>query len=207
MPTAVKILVADDDAVILELAERTLAGAGFEVYGAASGEQAIEFATTIAIDLAILDYRMPGLSGIDAGRSIHEITGTRFAVMSVCSDRELIERAAGEGALGFIVKPLNLAELVAQVHIGLERAAELRHLHATIENLEKNRTDAIARAIASARSVNTAVGLLMERVRQPRERVYDDLVRRARNERRKLVDVCEEIIRAREVEYRLPRER
>lgn len=198
------VLIADDDAVVLELVERALVSANFDAYSATSGAQAVEMATTAAVDFALLDYRMPGLSGLEAGRAIHEITGTRFAIMSVHSDRELIERAAVEGALGFIAKPINLTELVAQVRIGLERAAELQRLCSTISNLEKDRTEAITRAVNSARSVNTAVGLLMERLRQPRDQAYQQLVRRARNERRKLVDLCDEIIHAREVDYRLP---
>jgi DNA-binding response OmpR family regulator len=196
-----KILVADDDPIVLELMERALMAAGFEVFSAASGAQAVEVATTNAVDLALLDYRMPDFSGLEAGRSIHKLTGARFIVVSVHTDQATIEQAAAEGALGFIVKPINFSELIAQVRVGLERASEFALLKNAMNSLEQKASEAITRAVTSARSVNTAVGILMERQHLPRNEAYNLLVRHARDSQRKLLDLSEEIVRSREIDY------
>ena len=156
---------------------------------------------THGADLALLDYRMPGMNGLQAGKAIYALTGTRFVMMSAHSDNDIINQAAADGALGFIVKPLDAKELVAQINVALTRAAEIRQLKNSLQNLEETYNAAIAKAVESSRSVNTAIGILMERQQCPRELVYQSLVSEARNKRRRLVTLSEEIIKTREADY------
>jgi len=196
-----KILIADDTATIVAITECALQNAGYEVLTASSGPQAVEAAMTHGADLALLDYRMPGMNGLQAGKAIYALTGTRFVMMSAHSDNDIINQAAADGALGFIVKPLDAKELVAQINVALTRAAEIRQLKNSLQNLEETYNAAIAKAVESSRSVNTAIGILMERQQCPREHVYQSLVSEARNKRRRLVTLSEEIIKTREADY------
>ena len=197
-----KILVADDDPVTLELTLRTLEGAGYGVFVSSSGEQAIEIATTQELDLALLDYRMPGMSGLQAGKAITDLTATRFIIMSVLADEDIVRDAGGEGALGFLVKPLDPQELLAQISVGLTRAAEIKTLQVSIKDMEQNHAAAMAKAVASARSVNTAIGILMERFYKTRDEATQFMTSEAKNQRRRMVELAENLISTREEDYR-----
>lgn len=200
-----RILVADDDSIILDYVEKILTGADFEVFTTTSSSEAIELAAVTDFDLAILDYRMPGLSGLEVGHAIYELTLTRFILMSRYSDRELVMQAAQDGALQFLPKPLQQAELLNTVTIGIARAAEIKAREKSLNDLkaiETSYTDAVSRGIAGARSVNTAIGILMERYRKTRSDAHAILMRLTCNERRRAVDVSEEIIVEAEAGYR-----
>lgn len=199
-----KILVADDTATVVMIAECALRNAGYQVITASSGVQAVEAAMTHGTDLALLDYRMPGMNGLQAGKAIYKLTGARFVMMSAHSDNDIINQAAADGALGFIVKPLDAKELAAQINVALTRADEIRQLKNSLQSLEESYNAAIAKAVTSARAVNTAIGILMERQQSPREHVYQSLVSEARNKRRRLVALSEEIIKTREADYAKP---
>lgn len=196
-----RVLVADDDPIVLDLIERALAKAGFDTYSASCGEQAMEVVASNDIDLAILDFRMPGLTGLEVGQAMYRLTARRFLLMSVSSDKDVIEKAAAEGALGFLCKPISIKELVAQTTIAMERSAEYDHLTSSMNEMKSSHDAAIAQAVASARSVNTAIGIMMERTRQSRDEIQKMLIAQARRERRRLVEVSEEIIQQREKSY------
>lgn len=200
-----RILVVDDDPVILEYVEKALIDAGFEIFTATSGAEAIQISATNEIDLAILDFRMPGLSGLEVGRAIHELTLTRFILMSRHSDRDLVMQAAQHGALQFLAKPLQRSDLLNTVTICLARAAEIKSKEQSLKDLkeiETNYTESVSRGIAGARSVNTALGILMERYRKARSDAYTILMRLTCNEHRRAVEVSEEIIKEAEAGYR-----
>lgn len=196
------ILVADDDLLVLEFVEKALGNSGYRVCSATSGEMAVEMAAVMNIDLALLDYRMPNLNGVEAGASIYRMTGRRFVLMSVHTDRDVWIQAATDGALGFLTKPLVPHELDAQIMIALQRGAEFDRMHASMNDLKASHDENISKAMAGARSVNTALGILMEIRCIDRESGFHLLVEQARGSRRRLVEVCEELIANRERLYR-----
>lgn len=196
-----RILVADDDGMIVDMLSQLLSSAGYELFTASTGSQAVEVGTTAPIDLAILDYRMPDMTGLDVGKTLRRLTSTRYVIMSVVSDHDLVMQAAGDGALSYLAKPLDVDDVLNVVKVQLERAAELRGYEASIQELEETRSIDVARAVQSSRLVNTAVGVIMEREKIPRDLAYKKLVRRARREQRKLVDVCDEILSRSETTY------
>lgn len=201
-----RILVADDDSTILKILERLLSENRYQVFAASSGEQAVEIATSNETDLAILDYRMPGISGLEAAKAIHLLTSTRFIMMSVHGDLESVMKAAGEGALAYLVKPLDLTEVLNTVALQLIRADEIKSIKSSIQKKEEELSVNMARAVTSARIVNTALGVLMERLKLPHEEVFQLLRQQARNSRRRLVDVCQEVVAAAEVNYKLEKQ-
>ncbi len=102
---SVRILVAEDEAIIrMDLIEM-LQGAGYEVVAVATnGQEAIDLATEHKPDLAILDVKMPVLDGISAAAKIIEIAPV--LMLTAFSQKELVERARDAGVMAYVVKPL-----------------------------------------------------------------------------------------------------
>src|ERR1044071_7290454 len=103
---SVRVVVAEDEAIIRLDLKETLEEEGYEVVGETGrGDEAVALVRDLRPDLAILDVRMPGLDGLSAAR---EITADRLAavlVLTAYSQRNLIEEARDAGALAYVVKP------------------------------------------------------------------------------------------------------
>ena len=89
----VRILLADDDRVILAMLAEDLIAHGYQVQTAANGAEAVEACRLNPPDLAILDIRMPVMSGIDAAHILREECGAPILFLSAYSDKELVEQA------------------------------------------------------------------------------------------------------------------
>ncbi len=185
-----RILVADDDILILTTLTKGLQQAGYEVIAASNGEEAIRLGCSKAPDLAILDIRMPGIHGIEAARSLREQAGVHSIFLSAYTDKEVVELATKEGALGYLVKPVDTYQLIPAIEAALERSADLQRLH---EN-ESNLTSAIKRS----REISVAIGIYMERFNVTEQTAFESLRAYARSERSKLVDIARRLVLATE---------
>jgi DNA-binding NtrC family response regulator len=124
------ILIADDDEVSCELFAETLESEGFRVAQATSGEAALSRLREGAYDLLIIDVRMPGTSGLEVTRIVHEqYPSLPVIVMTAFGSMETAVEAIHEGAFDFISKPMNLEELKKTV----SRALAQRALHRRAE--------------------------------------------------------------------------
>jgi putative two-component system response regulator len=112
-----RILVVDDEVQILKLLSAQLAPQGFELLTATSGEQALELARGIDIDLVILDVLMPGMNGFEVCRRIKGNEATRLLpviLLTALQDSESRLKGIKAGADDFISKPANREELFAR---------------------------------------------------------------------------------------------
>jgi DNA-binding response OmpR family regulator len=110
------VLVADDDADILELVSVRMALFGYDVVQAQAGDQALELALERRPDLIVLDVMMPGLTGYEVTKRLRaaEETATTPILLLTASVREEHEaRGLGVGANAFMRKPFESAELEA----------------------------------------------------------------------------------------------
>jgi DNA-binding NtrC family response regulator len=106
------ILIADDDEVSCQLFAETLESEGLRVDPVTSGDAALARLEGEAYDLLVIDVRMPGMSGLDVTRIVHEkYPGLPVIVMTAFGSIETAVEAIHEGAFDFISKPMNLAEL------------------------------------------------------------------------------------------------
>jgi two-component system, response regulator PdtaR len=185
-----RVLAVDDDRVMLEALTRGLRKAGYDVLEATSGEQALRLAIEHRPDLAILDMRMPGMSGLELAGRLRELAPTPFLFASVHDDEEIVRRAAEHGALGYLVKPIDSAQVVPAIEAALARARDIRRLEETEAQLTQ--------ALASTRETSIAVGILVERYRVDRQEAFEILREHARAHRRKLADAAEDLLRAAE---------
>jgi len=118
------IVVVDDQAVVLEFCRTTLERAGFKVFTASSGEQALSLfkPNRSPIDLALIDIVMPGMSGIELARRLERLNaGVRIVLMSGYSPDE-VKRVVGETASQYrcMWKPLDPRTLVQMIKNALD---------------------------------------------------------------------------------------
>ncbi len=190
-----KILIADDDQLILSTLSNGLQQAGYQVITATDGEEAVRVGNQEKPDLAVLDIRMPELSGIEAARQLRQQSDIDSIFLTAYSDREIVEMATKEGALGYLVKPVDIHQLIPSIEAALGRSAELRRLH----DSENNLVDAIQRN----REISVAIGIYMERFRLTEQEAFTSLRNFARSQRRKLLEVATELVRISEEHYDL----
>ncbi len=121
VPASPVLLVADDDEDILSFVVPELEAAGYEVRTATDGLQALRLLLKVPVDLAILDISMPGLEGTGVARILRAKGDDAPPVMFVSAHALPADRAAGlqAGAVDYVIKPFEAAELAARVRIAL----------------------------------------------------------------------------------------
>jgi DNA-binding NarL/FixJ family response regulator len=115
---SLRVLIADDQALIRAGLSALLRAAGLDVAGEAeNGVQAVELAASLRPDVIVMDIRMPVLDGLDATeRILAAAPGTRILVLTTFDLDEYVYRALAAGAAGFLLKETPPAAIVAAVH-------------------------------------------------------------------------------------------
>jgi response regulator NasT len=187
------ILVVDDDRLVLAALTEGLRAAGYRVTSAASGEVALGVAARDAPELALLDVRMPGMSGIELGRKLREQGGVPFLFLSAYGDQEIVKQAADGGALGYLVKPLDIQQIVPSIEAALARGGDIKKLRESEAQLNT--------ALTGSREISMAVGLLMMRDRLNRKQAFGLLRANARSQRRPIAELAKELLTSAENLY------
>jgi DNA-binding NarL/FixJ family response regulator len=115
---ALRVVAADDHAAYLRATTETLTRAGLDVVGVSTtGEGAIDDVRTHAPDVAIVDLRMPGLSGADVARAVRaRYPATRVVILSAYADDEIVQIALAAGAAAYVTKDSTPEEIVRAVY-------------------------------------------------------------------------------------------
>ena len=133
-----RVVLAEDEAIIRLDLKETLEDEGYEVVGETGrGDEAVQLVKDLGPDLAILDIKMPGLDGLEAARRINDERLAATLILTAFSQRELITQARDAGALAYLVKPFQRADLVPAIEVALGRYAELRALYEQTATLEE----------------------------------------------------------------------
>ena len=135
-PATLRVVIAEDEALIrLDLAEM-LGEEGYQVVGqAGDGEQAVALAEAQRPDLVVLDVKMPKLDGIAAAARIAEQRIAPVVILTAFSQRDLVDGAREAGAMAYVVKPFNKSDLLPAIEMAVSRFAELRMLEAEVADL------------------------------------------------------------------------
>lgn len=149
-----RVLIAEDEALIrLDLREM-LKEEGFDVVGeAADGEQAVALAVDLDPDLVICDIKMPKLDGISAATEITEKRIAPVIMLTAFSQRDLVERARDAGAMAYLVKPFEKRELLPAIEMATSRFAEIRALEDEVGDLRER--------LEARKIIERAKGVLM----------------------------------------------
>jgi len=139
------VLVVDDDPMIGLLLQGGLDPARFSVSITDSAFDAIAMCETSSFDFVILDYRMPGKSGLEVAHTLRR-RHIPFLMLSACTDEEVALEAAKHGALGYLVKPVTPRQVELAIDTALARVNEINNL---------------SKAAEVSGAVGVAVGLVM----------------------------------------------
>ena len=120
-----RILVVDDNTYTLRIVKHTLEQAGYQISTAVSGEEALTIIDRYGLPhLAIVDLHMPGMSGFELCRTVHEFSDIPVIMLTAVASEETIIEGLEEHAEDYIVKPFNPPELVARVERVLRRMGD-----------------------------------------------------------------------------------
>jgi len=138
------ILAIDDDSIILNTVISTLK-ADYSVRPFISGESALKYLASNSADLILLDYQMPGLTGIEVLKELQSLPQTKeipilFLTGSINGDSEAL--ALEMGAVDYILKPIKPQALLTRVRLQLELQSHRKHLEALVEEKTKSLNEA-----------------------------------------------------------------
>ena len=121
MISPARVLVIDDDPALLSSVVAALGAEGFAVKGLPDGSELVEALRAFVPDLVVLDWMLPGASGIRLAATVR--TSSDAAVVMLTARDELDDRLRGfaEGVDDYVVKPFSVAELLARIGAVLRR--------------------------------------------------------------------------------------
>jgi two-component system, response regulator PdtaR len=135
-PAPRRVVIAEDEALIRMDLKEMLEEAGYSVVGeAGDGETAVRLAAELTPDLVVLDVKMPVLDGISAAERITADQLAPVLMLTAFSQRELVERARDAGAMAYLVKPFQKADLVPAIEIAVARHEQMAALTREVADL------------------------------------------------------------------------
>jgi len=196
-----KILVVDDDRLVLAMVTHGLSQAGYEVIDADNGDDAILLARQHRPDMALLDIRMEGKTGFDVAEYLREVGHTPFVFLSAFSDEKTVAQVKALGALAYLVKPLEVGQIIPTIDAAFARAQEMRQLAEAKVLLEAQSAQDLAEAAVEDAAtlgavVPMAVGVLMHRFSLTRSEALARLRKTASAEGRSLSTQAERLVSA-----------
>lgn len=159
-----RILVVDDDRLVLATVTHGLAEAGYEVIDADNGDDAILLAREHRPQLALLDIRMEGKSGFDVAETLRDAYRIPFMFLSAFADEATIAKVHELGALDYLVKPLDVGQIVPSVDAVFARLRQGAAGGAPAASPRAPMAPAVPAALAALEDpLPLAVGVLMHR--------------------------------------------
>ena len=197
-----KILVVDDDRLVLAMVTHGLSQAGYEVIDADNGDDAILLARQHRPDIALLDIRMEGKTGFDVAQYLRDVGHTPFVFLSAFSDEKTVAQVKALGALAYLVKPLEVGQIVPTIDAAFARAQELRQVAQAKDKAGATSATSGAEDSADVEAsalnalVPLALGVLMHRFSLTRTQALARLRKSAKTEGRSLQLQAERLVSA-----------
>jgi two-component system sensor histidine kinase/response regulator len=184
-----RILVVDDDRIIVEILSQSLSLAGYEVITAADGQEGLELARELRPDLVLLDVMMPRLDGYSVCSELKKDPGTQFIpviILTALTDRDDKLKALEAGADEFIRKPPDRQELLIRIKSLLRTKNLVTQVQTSAEGLrelERVRHDLTHMIVHDMRgplsSIISVLELLLDEEATPPPEAHDRLLRNA----------------------------
>ncbi|MCX6403577.1 MAG: response regulator [Actinobacteria bacterium] len=180
-------VIAEDEALIRLDLVTMLSDSGIEVLAAvADGRAAIKAVETFKPDVALLDIAMPELDGITAASEITSLKICPVVMITAYSQVELVERAANAGAMGYLVKPINPANLMPAIEVAIARFEEL--------NLLTTEVTQVTERLEVRKIVDRAKGLLQAKLGIDEPAAFRWLQKAAMDNRSSIRDVAQGVV-------------
>ncbi len=178
-----RILVVDDDRLVLATVTHGLAQAGYEVIDADNGDDAILLARQQRPELALLDIRMEGKTGFDVAEYLRDVAHVPFMFLSAFADADTRAKVEALGAMAYLVKPLDVGQIVPtvdQVFARLRGGAALPPVvPVVVSPVLPLAGPAVQPAAPAEDLVPLALGILMQRFSLTRSQAAERLTRLA----------------------------
>jgi response regulator NasT len=184
MKPSLRVVVAEDEALIrLDLVEM-LTEAGYEVVGqAGDGEAAISITEKEKPDLVVMDVKMPKLDGISAAERIANQRIAPVVILTAFSQRDLVERARDAGAMAYLTKPFTIDDLMPAIELAVSRFQEIKQLDAEVTDLQDQ--------LKARKLIERAKGILMKNLKISEPEAFKWMQKTAMDKRRSMTDVAQ----------------
>ncbi len=186
------ILLVDDDKLMLLLLRTIVEASGYAVVTADSAAMALAMIGTggRVPDLALLDVDMPSMSGLELASELNQFSLMPFMFLSAHAETTIVAQAMQAGAVGYLLKPFNAAQIAPSIAAALARADQILALRQSETRLTA--------ALNMSHDTDIAVGVLVERYHTSRETALRVIRDHSRANHRKLGDVATELVNAAE---------
>ena len=187
-PLSLRVVIAEDEAIIRMDLRETLEEEGYDVVGETGrGDEAVQLVRDLQPDLAILDVKMPGsMDGLEAAGVITDEKLCGVLILTAFSQREIVEQARDAGALAYLIKPFQKSDLVPAIEVAIGRFRELRNLTGEI--------DALGEQLETRKTIDRAKGVLIDECAMREADAFAFIQRTAMSERTKMREVAERIL-------------
>jgi AmiR/NasT family two-component response regulator len=183
------VLIAEDEAIIRLDLKEMLEEEGYSVVGEASdGDAVLRDAEEKRPDLIIMDIKMPGVDGLTAAEQVTERGLGAVLILTAFSQKDLVQRAAEAGAMGYLVKPFQKSDLLPAIEVALARHAQLSAARSESSDLKEQ--------LATRKVVDKAKGRLIDERGMTEAEAFRHIQKRAMDERRPMREVAQELLEA-----------
>ena len=138
----IKVLVAEDDAMVAEMTIGVLNELGFSVIGEAEdGLEAIRLTKKLKPDVVVMDVHMPNMDGLEASGQINKECPTPIVILTAFESVDFVKKASEKGVGAYIIKPPRAQELERAILISISRFRDLRELQKLNSELKEALND------------------------------------------------------------------
>lgn len=189
MLNKLKILLADDEAILrLDLREM-LTDAGHEIVGeAANGEEAVRLARALKPEFIIMDVKMPIMDGLTAAKIIANEGLAPVLLLTAYSQQDIVEKASEAGVIAYLVKPIREEQLFPAMEIAAKRFREMQNLNTGLQQLKDS--------LETRKLLDRAKGILMTAHGMTEQEAYRKMQQFSMAKRITLKALAESIIAA-----------
>jgi response regulator NasT len=182
-----RILIADDEALIRMGLRTMLTETGYQVIGeAGDGQRALDLIRKLDPDLVFLDIKMPDPDGLAVAQQVMETGPRPIVLLTAYGDRDYVDRAKRLGVMAYLVKPIKEADLVPTVELAIQHFRAMGALSDKIESLEE--------ALETRKLIERAKGVLMQREGLSEAEAFQRIQKTSRDSRRSMKAVAQEIL-------------
>ena len=183
----VRVLIADDEALIRMGLRTMLTEAGYQVVGeAGDGRRTLDLIRKLDPDLVFLDIKMPEPDGLAVAQQVMETGPRPVVLLTAHGDREYVDRARRSGVMAYLVKPIKEADLVPTIELAMQHFRTMGVLSEKIESLEET--------LETRKLVERAKGALMQREGLSEADAFGRIQKASRDQRRPMKEIAQEIL-------------
>lgn len=187
-----RVLIVEDDTLVGMGLESQIQQLGHELIGrATSTDDATRMFTQHAPDVVLMDIRLDNGDGIELARQFMAQRRVAMVIVSAYSEPGLIKRASEAGVFGYLIKPVTLEALSAQIEVAVRRFNEAQQLAAERE--------ALAQTLETRKLAERAKGILMKRLNLSEADAHKRLQQESQKRRMSLAEISRRIIDSEEL--------